>query len=146
VSGPVEFPVATLSERREILAEWAEWLESGRFVKGTGRLHRHVPDGRDKFCVLGVLCEVLVSRGVLERATRREGSWIGYYMPRPDVPGVRSPVEFWSLPDGAEYYLGWDDQDGEVPGTEGKTWPEWNDENGESFQDAAKLVRALLGD
>lgn len=46
----------------EIRDEWADALESGEYEQGFGRLNF---DG--KFCCLGVLSELLVKRGVLQR-------------------------------------------------------------------------------
>ena len=47
---------------QEIKAEWLEALRSGEYEQGIGVLRT----GDDKFCCLGVLCEVLVKRGLME--------------------------------------------------------------------------------
>lgn len=40
--------------KQEIMEKWVEALRSGRYEQGRGRLRRG-----DKYCCLGVLCEVL---------------------------------------------------------------------------------------
>jgi hypothetical protein len=54
--------------KAEIRDRWAEALESDRFRQGTGLLHqinaRGVPD---TFCCLGVLCELAVEEGIVDR-------------------------------------------------------------------------------
>jgi len=41
----------------EVKAAWLEALRSGKYVQGTGRLHKG-----DKYCCLGVLCDVMGAR------------------------------------------------------------------------------------
>lgn len=50
-----------LSPNPEIMQEWAERLESGKYKQGRGALRRD--DGT--FCCLGVLCEIAVEAGVI---------------------------------------------------------------------------------
>lgn len=48
--------------RASIKGEWVERLRSGEYEQGTGHLQR---DGQ--FCCLGVLCEMAVEKGVIEK-------------------------------------------------------------------------------
>ena len=45
-----------------IMVEWPEALVSGEFKQGYGSLNRD-----DRFCCLGVACELLVRKGLLSR-------------------------------------------------------------------------------
>lgn len=47
---------------REIRDQWVEELESGRFPQGRNVLR----STDDKYCCLGVLCEIAVQAGVIE--------------------------------------------------------------------------------
>ncbi len=47
----------------KIKAQWVEALRSGEYTQGIGRLESH--DG--KFCCWGVLCDLAVKAGVVER-------------------------------------------------------------------------------
>lgn len=51
----------------EIKKRWVEALRSGRFKKGTGKLHWYREDTPDEFCCLGVLCEIAIEDGVVKR-------------------------------------------------------------------------------
>lgn len=53
-----------------IKAKWVEALRSGEYTQGKGTLNRLKPLGKDReagLCCLGVLCEVGVKDGVIER-------------------------------------------------------------------------------
>lgn len=50
----------------EIQTEWAAALRSGKYAQGKNRLR----SSGDKFCCLGVLCEIAVDHGVISPATR----------------------------------------------------------------------------
>lgn len=58
---------------QEIKKLWVDALRSGRYEQGVGVLR----DRADKYCCLGVLCELAVEANVLERA-------------EPDIEGVYS--------------------------------------------------------
>lgn len=53
--------------KRKLRDKWVAALRSGKYPQGHGRLSRKTADGTSKFCCLGVLCEVLVDEGLLER-------------------------------------------------------------------------------
>jgi hypothetical protein len=46
--------------RPEIKAAWLTALRSGEYEQGIGRLGMRDRDGQEKFCCLGVLCEVAI--------------------------------------------------------------------------------------
>lgn len=46
-----------------IKAQWIEDLRSGKYLQGSGYL-RKVEEGGDRFCCLGVLCELAVAAGI----------------------------------------------------------------------------------
>lgn len=54
---------------QEVKEKWLAALRSGDYVQGTGTMRRIPDDGPDRFCCLGVLCEVAITEGV---AVRRE--------------------------------------------------------------------------
>ena len=59
--------------RTEFFEEWADALESGEFQQGGGQLNY-----QDKyFCCLGVACELLHRKGLIERYTKESGC-VGY--------------------------------------------------------------------
>lgn len=67
--------------KQEIKASWLEALRSGRFEQTDGALSK-VRDGRLKHCCLGVLCELAVEAGVVDRDAQArdvvEGGYVGY--------------------------------------------------------------------
>lgn len=47
---------------------WTEALRSGQYMQGTGSLHqRGGHDHADRFCCLGVLCDLALKEGVVKR-------------------------------------------------------------------------------
>lgn len=58
----------------DIKARWQQALRSGDYRQGVSRLRRRA-DGGDRFCCLGVLCELAVEAGVIEAPVESE---IGY--------------------------------------------------------------------
>ena len=53
--------------REDVKAQWVAALRSGEFEQGRGSLHEQRVDGSSAFCCLGVLCELAVEAGVVER-------------------------------------------------------------------------------
>ena len=52
---------------RDIAQRWVDALRSGDYEQGKERLARKGEDGKTKFCCLGVLCEIAVADGIVER-------------------------------------------------------------------------------
>ena len=42
----------------EVKKLWVEALRGGKYVQGKGKLHYISKDGQEKFCCLGVLCDL----------------------------------------------------------------------------------------
>lgn len=57
----------------ELKAKWVAALRSGEYKQGTGRLRKPTADGQ-RFCCLGVLCEVVG----IPRLDDRDGGTAGY--------------------------------------------------------------------
>lgn len=51
-----------------VIEKWVEALESGEYEQGVGTLRRTTFDG-NKFCCLGVLCDIAVKEGVIPEPT-----------------------------------------------------------------------------
>lgn len=66
-----------------IRAQWTDALRSGDYVKGEKALHKVETDDDGKvkhsFCCLGVLCELAVEAGVVERRLRGNEDQGRYY-------------------------------------------------------------------
>jgi hypothetical protein len=66
--------------RHEIRDQWVEALRSGRYAQGTGQLHKD-----DRYCCLGVLCELAAEAGVVEKeAIYHDYSYDGVFAFLPD--------------------------------------------------------------
>lgn len=52
----------------EVRTAWLGRLRSGDYLQAFGKLRRDDPDEEPSFCCLGVLCELAVEAGVVERA------------------------------------------------------------------------------
>lgn len=70
----------SLKMRGEVLDEVVKRLRSGEYAQGQSALRRMTKDGGpDKFCCLGVMCEVAVDEGVIARLdTSVPGTSYGY--------------------------------------------------------------------
>lgn len=60
--------------KRKIKEKWVAALRSGEYKQGTGRLHTLVGSSggyspEDKFCCLGVLCDLAFKEGKVDRRT-----------------------------------------------------------------------------
>ena len=51
----------------DIKAQWVTALRSGQYLQGTGRLRCSTPE-RDRYCCLGVLCELAVQASAIPPA------------------------------------------------------------------------------
>lgn len=99
----------------EVRRRWQAALRSGNYAQGRGLLH-YVDDGEDKFCCLGVLCELAVVDGVVERI--RSSSLVFSYGLADDV------LHDGTLPDEVVFWAGLRDVDPHVGPT---TLSGWND-------------------
>jgi hypothetical protein len=76
----------------EFLREWADALESGKYKQGTGYLR----DIEDQYCCLGVACDLLIEKHVLDSWQHDSAS----------AYSVHSRAS--SLPDIAAHYIGFE--------------------------------------
>lgn len=68
---------------QKVKAKWVAALRSGEYVQGRGKLHTRDAGG-DKFCCLGVLCELAVKAGEIE------SPWVSNTIFRYGVDGEES--------------------------------------------------------
>lgn len=85
--------------KQEIKDEWVKRLESGQYQQGQG----HLRTEDDKYCCLGVLCEMAVEQGVIERWHRDydDGSGAWFYGEKSDshlqsTVDLPRPVQEWA--------------------------------------------------
>ena len=55
--------------RYEVAKQWVNALRSGKFTQGKGALADHA---REKYCCLGVLCEIAIQNGIKVKRLRAE--------------------------------------------------------------------------
>jgi hypothetical protein len=79
----------------KVKAEWLKALRSEEYEQGTGYLR----DKQDRFCCLGVLCDLAVKAKVIPEPHQREGSW--HY--------GDGPEDALYLPDEVMHWAGLDD-------------------------------------
>jgi len=115
----------------EIKAKWIEALRSGRYAQGCGRLRRH----DDKYCCLGVLCELAVEAGVLEEPYLIVS--MGYYT-YPDNGRVEDSV----LPPAVCAWAGLPDSIGSLPTAPGSL--ALANDSGTDFPAIADLIERWL--
>lgn len=72
----------------DVAKEWVKALRSGDYAQGRGALR----DVADKFCCLGVLCDLAVEAGIID-APIVEG---GLYVYDRELAGVPAKVQEWS--------------------------------------------------
>jgi hypothetical protein len=116
---------------QEIKKQWVAALRSGGYVQGRGTLraksttHREV----DKFCCLGVLCDLAVKSQVIESPTLRDDCGVYFY----EEGNTALP------PEKVEKWLGYGDE------TRSRFWAlaELND-GGNNFNQIADYIEANL--
>lgn len=62
----------------QIRDQWVANLNSGEYEQGKGSLTRISPDGTEKNCCLGVLCEMAVKAGIVYRTNTSAGGTVSY--------------------------------------------------------------------
>lgn len=77
-----------------IKQEWVAALRSGEYVQGRGYLR----DRHDKFCCLGVLCEIAVKHGVIPPAAPRDDDADCQWYGDSDIYTPEVVVEWADLP------------------------------------------------
>lgn len=64
--------------KSDIKAEWLRRLRSGEYAQGKTRLRVTTPEGEERYCCLGILCEMAVERGVIKSRPLAEDEYSGY--------------------------------------------------------------------
>lgn len=92
----------------EIKDRWLEKLESGEYDQTSGELRND-----EGYCCLGVLCEVAVEDGVIERGEEVGylTAYAGYYSSKSDVPFIENST----LPKEVVEWAGLEDRNPTVP-------------------------------
>jgi hypothetical protein len=68
---------------KRVKQKWVDALRSGKYVQGDGFLRQAESDGGpDRFCCLGVLCEIAVDEGVIAKPKPPEDDYEGYLYAR----------------------------------------------------------------
>lgn len=153
-----DVPVTSVMDER-IKLDWLDALRSGEIHQGSGKLHTATKNGdgteRHEFCCLGVLCELAVAAGVVERVDLSdtdgyrdaEDTVYGYAPTEGPSAGVPFPhyppqeVATWAgLPHGDTnpYVTRYEGEDPEVP-TGRQVIANVNDE-GATFETIADLI------
>ncbi len=109
---------------KDIKTDWLFLLRSGAIDQGTHKLHI---GENDSFCCLGVLCELAVAHGVIEKAGQAPGN---------SLYGGHASVL--PLP-----VMKWAELNSNSPTVKGKYLTTMNDE-GESFNEIADLIEKHL--
>lgn len=104
-----------------IRAQWCAALRSGEYKRGTGRLHQF----DDRFCCLGVLCDLAAKEGVVQRDQAARHTMYRY------------DGEAHYLPDAVMYWAGLASANPRL--TNGRTLAAMNDD-GRSFAEIANAI------
>jgi hypothetical protein len=81
----------------EVKRRWVEALRSGDYVQRRGRLAYQSHDGDNSYCCLGVLCELAVADGVIDRTQATDGAEITYgAFDDYSTVGLPRPVRAWA--------------------------------------------------
>lgn len=68
---------AAIDVNTAVIEEWVEALESGEYEQGRAalRVPGRFAGNADRYCCLGVLCEIAVKHGVTTRTSNDSGYW-----------------------------------------------------------------------
>lgn len=131
---------------RAVLTAWLAALRSGDYVKGRDYLHQTTVDGGERFCCLGVLCDLARVAGVVELVP---GTLAIHGYRAPGVGG--HAAECAVLPDEVVAWAGLDYQSPYVAGRELTEWNDGLDEDEDgvvlrarSFAEIADLIEEHL--
>jgi hypothetical protein len=115
---------------QEIKKKWVAALRSGKYKQGTGKLKKSTPDG-DRFCCLGVLCDLFINdeRNKLITRDRWEFNKEGHYELLGYVGILPAVVNDWA-------YL---DKEKSTPSRADKL-TSLNDDHKKSFKEIADII------
>lgn len=123
----------TASMNREAYDLWLAALESGEYRQGKGQLRASV-DGEERYCCLGVLCEVALKAGVRMDVSSPSAHGMVLYN---DCSGTlpRAVIDWAGLTS---------DKYNEDPSLGGQRAGVWNDTDGKPFPEIVKLIRKYV--
>lgn len=116
--------LSNYEETKNIIEDWVNALESGRYKQGEDSLCRVNDDGSESYCCLGVLCEIAELKKEIRYDEYLNGTFV-YYQNYRDTP-PESLVNQLGLPSGEINYL-----------------IELNDNQKKSFQEIANYIKYL---
>ena len=115
--------------KTDIKTEWLSALRSGEYPQGKYNL-----SNRGEFCCLGVLCEIAVKHGILDRFPSRSESGVVTY-------GKKGTVkEAHKLPDAVLKWAGIDDAWGEYSTDEYTVTLSGYNDYGKTFNEIADII------
>lgn len=117
-------------KHRRVRRQWVAALRSKKYKQGKGYLRTYQEKGPDKFCCLGVLCELAVRAKVIDPANLDE-EWSSVY---------RYENESGVLPEAVIDWVGLASPEGNFDGN-GDSLAEVNDK-GKKFSTIAKLIES----
>lgn len=126
----------------EVKAKWLEALRSGRYQQGRSYLHTASPDGEDRFCCLGVLCDLAANDGIVRTSVGHDDA-IAYIGQPLDVETAIPPgsVVHWAYQKLPEPGDRWKILTQEL----GTTYlPELNDDDRLTFSEIADLIEEYM--
>jgi len=115
---------------KEIAKKWTKRLRSGKYEQGKSNLHK-VVNGIDKFCCLGVLCEIAVEEGIIPPPILEDNL---YYVYQGHSSALPKQVSEWagiSTASGISTAYG---------ATKDNTLTELNDNGGYTFSQIADVI------
>lgn len=132
----------------EVKAKWLAALRSGEYQQGVSQLRYEDPDKVQRFCCLGVLCDLAVKQGVIEAPELRPGVGSVYvYDGATTLPS--SAVTAWAYevsPGNHDEWMVIEERKGvdgdEYPVFSGLT--ELNDEQNRTFVEIADVIEESL--
>ncbi len=141
---------------QEIKDQWVKALKSGEYKQGYGKLAVKMSNGQQKHCCLGVLCELAVEAGIVEKIEvpmnvifdddDYEATMFEYEGEQvPDTPRVRNRTGY-TLPERVKVWAGLDSDNPGVTRPHGyeTTLSELNDSKIHNFEDIANIINEGL--
>lgn len=135
----------TLRMKAAVLDEVIKRLRSGEYRQGQSALRQRGEDS-DRYCCLGVMCEIAVEEGVIQRGDTPSIGWPYSYGPKDDqmylpdavVDWAGIEVDFEKDPDYGDYYY---EQRGQASENQADSLAVMND-SGKAFPEIADWMEA----
>lgn len=118
--------------QKKIVKKWVTALRSGKYKQGVSALHTVPKNGGNKYCCLGVLCDLAMKAGITKRTKELVGSVYFYKYDKESV----------FLPDSVRDWVGLATYGGLYGPDMRYSLTEIND-NGKSFNYIANRIEAM---